>query len=86
MAVNCLLDDGIKRPSMDKVAWALDQLALQMQESAKGDSDDVFTCSSEGISSAKSSSLSMTSSGARNFDCLLPAGTVFFELKDARGR
>jgi serine/threonine protein kinase len=85
MAVNCLLDGGIKRPSMNKAAWAL-ELALQMQESAKGDSDDMFTCSSEGISSAKSSNLSMTSSGERNFDCLLPAGTVFFELKDARGR
>jgi serine/threonine protein kinase len=105
MAVNCLLDDGIKRPSMNEVACGL-ELALQMQdiandinstvhgemkgplfqESGKGDRDDVFTCSSEGVSSAKSSSLSMTSCGKRNFDCLLPAGTVFFELKDARGR
>jgi serine/threonine protein kinase len=104
MAVNCLLDDGIKRPSMNKVAWGL-ELALQMQESAndinstlrgemkgplfqesgKGDSD-FFTCSSEGVSSTKSSSLSMTSSGERNFDCLLPVGTVFSQLKDARGR
>jgi hypothetical protein len=30
MAVNCLLDDGIKRPSMNEVAWGL-ELALQMQ-------------------------------------------------------
>ncbi|KAE8022228.1 hypothetical protein FH972_008045 [Carpinus fangiana] len=33
-------------------------------ESAKGDGDNVFTSSSEGVSSAKSISLSMTSSGA----------------------
>jgi hypothetical protein len=71
MAVYCLLDDGIKRPSMNEVAWGL-ELALQMQESAKGDSEDVFTCSSEGVSTC----LHVCSS----------AGTVFSEQKDARGR
>jgi hypothetical protein len=30
MAVNCLLDDGIKQPSMNEVVWGL-ELALQMQ-------------------------------------------------------
>jgi serine/threonine protein kinase len=85
MVVNCLLDNGIKRPSMNEEVWGL-ELALQMQESAKGDRDDVFSCSSEGVSSAKSSSLSMTSSGERNFDCLLHAGTVFSKLKDVKGR
>lgn len=31
--MNCLLDDGIKRPSMNEVAYGL-ELALQMQHSA----------------------------------------------------
>ncbi|XP_059451319.1 receptor-like protein kinase FERONIA [Corylus avellana] len=39
VAVNCLLDDGTKRPSMNEVVWGL-ELALQMQKSA----NDISLC------------------------------------------
>jgi serine/threonine protein kinase len=36
VAMNCLLDNGIERPSMDEVLWGL-EFALQLQESADED-------------------------------------------------
>lgn len=41
IAVNCLLDDGIKRPSMDDVVWGL-EFALQLQESQKDSGAQIF--------------------------------------------
>ncbi|XP_059451321.1 receptor-like protein kinase FERONIA [Corylus avellana] len=90
IVVNCLLDDGTERPSMNEVVWGL-ELALQMQEStnyisfhgemngplfqelAKGDSDNMFTFSSEGALNAKSTGPSMIENFAnKDSDCLLP--------------
>lgn len=39
VAVSCLLDDGIKRPSMNDVVWGL-EFALQLHESPKNISFD----------------------------------------------
>ena len=39
VAMSCLLDDGIKRPSMNDVVWGL-EFALQLQESPKNISLD----------------------------------------------
>ncbi|KAB1211450.1 Receptor-like protein kinase FERONIA [Morella rubra] len=63
VAVNCLLDEGIKRPTMDDVVGGL-EFALQLQESAKD--PRLFTTSSEDVSDSKSSSVIMTSSGDEN--------------------
>ena len=41
IAVNCLLDDGIKRPSMNDVVWGL-EFALQLQESQKDSGAQIF--------------------------------------------
>ena len=41
IAVNCLLDDGIKRPSMNDVVWGL-EFALQLQESKKDSGEQKF--------------------------------------------
>nr|POF10645.1 receptor-like protein kinase feronia [Quercus suber] len=41
ITVNCLLDDGIKRPSMNGVVWGL-EFALQLQESKKDSGAQIF--------------------------------------------
>ncbi|XP_065637627.1 receptor-like protein kinase FERONIA [Quercus suber] len=41
ITVNCLLDDGIKRPSMNDVVWGL-EFALQLQESKKDSGAQTF--------------------------------------------
>ncbi|KAL4652772.1 hypothetical protein ACB092_01G255300 [Castanea dentata] len=41
IAVNCLLDDGIKRPSMNDVVWGL-EFALQLQESKNDSEEQIF--------------------------------------------
>ena len=41
IAVNCLLDDGIKRPSMTDVVWGL-EFALQLQESKNDSGAQIF--------------------------------------------
>ncbi|XP_030953277.1 receptor-like protein kinase FERONIA [Quercus lobata] len=41
ITVNCLLDDGIKRPSMNDVVWGL-EFALQLQESKRDSGVQIF--------------------------------------------
>ncbi|XP_059451317.1 receptor-like protein kinase FERONIA [Corylus avellana] len=88
IAVNCLLDDRTKRPSMNEVVWGL-ELALQIQESTnninlhgemKGplfqelvEDDSYGMFIASSEGSAKSTNLSMIENFAnKDSDCLLP--------------
>ncbi|XP_059451316.1 receptor-like protein kinase FERONIA [Corylus avellana] len=88
IAVNCLLDDRTKRPSMNEVVWGL-ELALQMQESTNNINlhgemkrplfQELVEDDSDGMfianneGSAKSTNLSMIQNFTnKDSDCLLP--------------
>ncbi|KAM3713025.1 hypothetical protein ACJW30_01G226500 [Castanea mollissima] len=101
IAVNCLLDDGIKRPSMNDVVWGL-EFALQLQES-KNDSEEqifetedhekVFTSSSGSGPNGRStggvtieSSAEQRSANETSDSSNLIRQTVFSELMIQKGR
>ncbi|KAB1211570.1 Receptor-like protein kinase FERONIA [Morella rubra] len=79
VAVNCLLDEGIKRPTMDDVVGGL-EFALQLQESAKDPSLGGVT---KGTLFQKFTT--GDSNGIFTASCELGV-SVFSELMDAKGR
>ncbi|KAA8530448.1 hypothetical protein F0562_005157 [Nyssa sinensis] len=95
IAVNCVDDEGIKRPSMNEVLWSL-EFALELQGSAEeGIEFDIevkekdFDCQDKKVDESSgqvsSSGLTMTYNGGTSFTTsgseLLSSGAVFSEIK-----
>ncbi|KAB1211459.1 Receptor-like protein kinase FERONIA [Morella rubra] len=92
IAVNCLRDDGIERPTMEGVVGDL-EFALQLQESRNerksaigGTGDDALTCSSGRWTNGKSSSGELSFSNKDTDTLSSGAGIAFSELMDPKGR
>lgn len=100
VAISCLHDEGIQRPSMNDVVWGL-EFALQLQESAEEEmkiagagneidaEDDSPIFQEYGFAYESTSSFSIipsdSSSGTRDTEVLI-SGTVFSELQNPQGR
>ncbi|KAA8530454.1 hypothetical protein F0562_005163 [Nyssa sinensis] len=95
IAVNCVDDEGIKRPSMNEVLWSL-EFALELQESAEEgiefdievkekDFDRQDKKVDESSGQVSSSGLTMTDNGGTSFTISgsesLSSGAVFSEIK-----
>ncbi|KAA8530458.1 hypothetical protein F0562_005167 [Nyssa sinensis] len=94
IAVNCVDDEGIKRPSMNEVVWSL-EFALKLQENAEeGIEFDIevkekdFSCQDKKVDESSglwsSSGLTVTDNSGTSFTIsdleLLSSGAVFSEI------
>jgi hypothetical protein len=87
IAVNCMLDDGMKWPLMSDVVWGL-EFALQLQESKNHKKPAISDHCDEGLTSS-SGRESNGKSGRVNKSMVsdsLTSGTAFSELMDPKGR
>ncbi|KAK9012492.1 hypothetical protein V6N11_040541 [Hibiscus sabdariffa] len=91
VAISCLHDEGIKRPSMNDVVWGL-EFALQLQESAEKETelgwDGYEIDADESCEGFKCFSITPTDehiSVTKDSEVLI-SGTVFSEIKNPQGR
>ncbi|KAJ6684028.1 hypothetical protein OIU85_007698 [Salix viminalis] len=88
VAVRCLLEDGVERPSMTDVVWGL-EFALQRQESAV--ISDLFSAGSELVVNSRILEMATTScSDEQSFQSneseKMMSGAVFSEIMNSKGR
>ncbi|KAJ6290463.1 hypothetical protein OIU78_026238 [Salix suchowensis] len=88
VAVRCLLEDGVERPSMTDVVWGL-EFALQRQESAV--ESDLFSAGSELVVNSRILEMATTScSDEQSFQSneleKMMSGAVFSEIMNSKGR
>ncbi|GMI68389.1 FERONIA [Hibiscus trionum] len=91
VAISCLHDEGIKRPSMNDVVWGL-EFALQLQESAEKeielgwDGNEIDADEScEGFSCFSIAPSDEHISVTKDSEVMI-SGTVFSEIKNPQGR